>query len=100
MVSAGGYTLADHAADLQSETPLQEALVTGTGEAFDWDVVILQDQSLVPGLGPLDGLYAASLAGLATLDAQVAARGAATVLMQTWGRRAGHPPLDWVYPDF
>ena len=100
LIAGGGYTLANHAADLNGDTSLAEALVTGLGDDFAWDVVILQDQSLVPGLGPLDGLYAASLQGLVTLDGAIQAKGAETVLMATWGRRLGDTQLAALYPDF
>ena len=90
-----GYTLGGHAADAKLEGGPHTLLTENL-----WDVVILQDQSQIPGfpsgqpqmLESIDG--AKYLADLATdSDALVA-------FLVTWGRRDGDTNNPQLYPDF
>lgn len=100
-VAFGGYTLAQHAMDAATDgTPLATFLRTGTPDVTAWDVVILQDQSQIPGFPDGNPELAASLDGASALGALAHARGASVVLYLTWGREHGDDLNPALYPDF
>ena len=89
-VAIGGHTLAQHAMDAATDgTALADFLRTGTPDVTAWDVVILQDQSEIPGFPDGTPELAASLDGVSALGALAHARGASVVLYLTWGREHG-----------
>lgn len=97
-VAPGGRRVPEHLSDaMATGTPLNQYLVDGD-EA--WDLVIMQEQSQIPGLdtsfSELNQLYqdAPQLAALAQ------ERGATVMLYMTWGRRNGDPQFPSFYPDF
>lgn len=77
-------------------SPHHSALTSSDGGETSWGFIVLQEQSHVPGLcchtSPkyTDGDFAASAQAVVELDRMAEARGARTVLYQTWGRRDGH----------
>jgi hypothetical protein len=77
----GGWTLAKHAA----HAPTLEKLRKG-----NWDVVVIQEQSLVPSRNEKMRRKAMD-PGLGFLVAEARAAGAVPLLYQTWGRRDGDP---------
>jgi hypothetical protein len=77
----GGWTLAKHAA----HAPTLEKLRKG-----NWDVVVIQEQSLVPSRHERMRRKAMDPA-LGFLVAEARAAGAVPLLYQTWGRRDGDP---------
>ena len=79
------------------ETPWSDALVTGT---TDWDWVLLQDQSQIPGFPADNSDYLASVAALGGLDALVAGKNGQSVLLMTWGRLHGDANNPDRYPDY
>jgi hypothetical protein len=86
-VTAGGYTLARHAADAEADgTPLAAFLRAGS-EAFDF--VVLQEQSQLGGFPETNTERRASLVAARALGARAAERGATVVLFLTWGRARG-----------
>lgn len=100
-VTPGGYRLSQHAADARADGTAQRRwLVTGTAEERAWDVVVLQDQSQVPGFGVTHPETSASAAGAVELAAHADALGAPVVLYMTWGRRDGDTRNPGVFPDF
>lgn len=97
-LASGGLTLADHAARAADpSTPWHTALVA---EAADREWVVLQDQSQVPGFPATEPMWQASRDGAVALDQLVRDANAETLFFLTWGRRAGDPMNDWMYPDF
>merc|ERR1719343_170893 len=72
------------------------ALTSSQGGETSWGFVVFQEQSHVPGLccytdqNYTDSDFAASAEAVVELDRKAEARGATTVLYQTWGRRDGH----------
>ena len=79
-VTVGGQTLTGHAQDERVAQLLREP----------WDIVVLQDNSSVPGLGTQDAEVAASEASLTDVIAPlVRAAGATPLLYATWGHRHG-----------
>ncbi|GDX80805.1 hypothetical protein LBMAG42_26160 [Deltaproteobacteria bacterium] len=98
--ATGGYTLPQHLADADGtngDTPLRQALVTGT-QAWTW--TLLQDQSQIPGFPEDQPEVMASLAALPGLDALIEANGGQTMLLMTWGRRDGDSTNPEWYPDY
>ncbi|MEM1415115.1 MAG: hypothetical protein AAGH15_09455 [Myxococcota bacterium] len=86
--TAGGWTLVRHAGDAELATLLAEG----------WDVVVLQEQSQIPGFPEGNADRAASLA---SAEALAAAAGAARiVLFLTWGRRDGDARNPDLFPDY
>jgi len=99
-LSEGGYTLPMHLAQADGtmgDTAWSEALVTGS---MDWDWVVLQDQSQVPGFPTDNADYLASLAALPPLDAMIEGKHGAAVLFMTWGRLNGDVDNPDLYPDY
>jgi hypothetical protein len=101
-LTAGGLTLADHAARAdgsEGETAWSEALVTGP-DAGSWDIVVLQDQSQVPGFPQTEPMWQDSRDGAVILDGLIADGGGETLFLMTWGRRDGDASNPTLYPDF
>lgn len=100
-VLVGGARLVQHLAAVEtSGSEANRWLLTGSVEDRDWDAVILQGQSQIPGFnaGNSDKVAgrnaAVSLAGYADeLDAT-------TVLFMTWGRRNGDQSNAHIFGDF
>ena len=61
-----------------------------------YDYVILQDQSQVPGLSIDTEYWQDSLEGLIYLNQRIESEGGDTILFMTWGRMEG----DWLHPDY
>jgi hypothetical protein len=100
-VTAGGYTLAQHATDAATDgTALAGHLRTGTSDATSWDVVVLQEQSQTPGFPEGSPPRRASEEGAASLARLAATKGAAVLLFATWGRARGDAMNPTLYPDF
>ncbi len=79
--TSGGWTLARHA---KSEGTLRKIRSGG------WDIVVLQEQSLIPALPPRQRSTQMD-PPLQQLVTEIRAAGAIPVLYQTWGRRDGDP---------
>jgi hypothetical protein len=84
----GGWTLAQHAA----HPPTLGKLRSGK-----WDVIVIQEQSLVPASNERIRRKAMDPA-VSFLVSEARAAGAVPLLYQTWGRRDGHP--DFPGDDF
>ena len=65
-----------------------------------WDIVVLQDQSQIPGLSHSDAQWRASRDAAQKLSALIAQAGAETRLFLTWGRHQGDPQNPDRYPDY
>ena len=101
-VTYGGYRLEQHAADAAGTGPqprLRNTLVGGGVVAPDWDVVVLQEQSQIPGFGG-GPEYAASQAAALELHGLVDAIGGETALFMTWGYRTGDARNSAIFPDY
>lgn len=99
----GGQTFADHVLTLEDNTanpPLRQALVTGSDTLRAWDVVVLQEQSQIPGFDARNSQTAASLRAAAQLQAYIQPNGAVTLLFMTWGRRDGDSMNPDIYPNY
>ena len=84
----GGWTLAKHV----EHSPTLEKLRKGK-----WDVVVIQEQSLIPARN--EGLRRVAMdPAVSFLVSEARAAGAVPLLYQTWGRRDGDP--DFPGDDF
>ena len=91
--TVGGATLPQHLASAENgnlKTTLEEG----------WDVVVLQDQSQVPGFPETNTDWQASRDAAVALAALASESGAETRLFQTWGRENGDPQNSQRYPDY
>jgi len=87
--SPGGRRLVEHLADADGTngaTPLNQWM---TADPDRWHVIVLQEQSQIPGFYDLAPDYDESLDSAVGLDDLVAAAGADTLFFMTWGRRSG-----------
>ena len=66
----------------------------------NWDWVVLQDQSQIPGFPRSQAEWDASKDGAVELAEVIEDNGGETVLMMTWGRRDGDSTNSWRFPDF
>ena len=90
-LNGGGMLLSQHASNVatsghQWNTTLNNGV---------WDWVVLQDQSQVPGLPRTDTYWINSNDGAVELAEVIEDNGGETVLMMTWGRRAGDGANPW-----
>lgn len=101
-VTYGGYRLEQHAADAAGTGPqprLRNTLVGGGVVEPSWDVVVLQEQSQIPGFGG-GPEYAASLSAAVELHGFIDAIGGETALFMTWGYRTGDARNGAIFPDY
>lgn len=96
-LTSGGATLADHARWARTPGNTWNNSLNG---GPNWDAVVLQDQSQVPGFPRTDQYWRDSLEGALSLDGMIEGAGADTVLMMTWGRRDGDAMNPSLYPNF
>ena len=95
-LNGGGMKLSQHASNVatsghQWNTTLNNGL---------WDWVVLQDQSQVPGFPRTNQEWINSKDGAVELAEVIEDNGGETILMMTWGRRAGDSNNAWRFPDF
>ncbi len=93
-----GYTWEDHLGQVTTPgTTWNDALVV---DPSAWSVVVLQEQSQIPGFPQSDPTWQGSKEAGSALDDIVAGLGVQTILMQTWGRRDGDDENPSLYPDY
>ncbi|TNE91277.1 MAG: hypothetical protein EP330_05700 [Deltaproteobacteria bacterium] len=95
-LTAGGIALPDHLARIEGGNARWQAAFDGQR----WGVVVLQDQSQIPGFPDGQPEKQASLAAIPALDALAADSGAQTLLFLTWGRRDGDGNNPSLFPSF
>ena len=95
--------LTQHLADAQGTGPNpQLATLLGTGDAghVRWSHVLLQEQSQIPGFALSNAQRMSSMSSTVSLSGYVAATGATTVLLMTWGYAKGDPTNPTIFPDY
>ena len=95
-LTGGGMKLSDHASDAQIANHQWNTTIN----AGNWNWVVLQDQSQVPGFPRTNQQWIDSKDGAVTLNEMIEDTGSETMLFMTWGRRAGDSTISWLYPDF
>jgi hypothetical protein len=93
-LTQGGATWEEHVGWLTSKEQWQGAF------ASPQDVVVLQEQSQIPGFPETDPAYIASRVALGTLIDAAEGTGAWPILYLTWGRRDGDADNPALYPDY
>lgn len=102
-IAPAGYRLEQHRTDLldqQRNPPLRQALISGSEAVRDWDFVILQPQSQIPGFAAVNAETSDLFSAATTIHDIVDMGGATTVLLMTWGFWNGDIRNILLYPDF
>lgn len=97
-LAEGGYTWPLHLEQTETSGTTWGAALVAPGN--DWDWVILQEQSQIPGFPQDEAYWQESVAAGGALDDLAHALGSQTVLLLTWGRRLGDDTNPDLYPDF
>jgi len=99
-VAPGGRDLAGHYLQAGLLGTNLHGFLTDTDPDHQWDFVVLQDQSQIPGFPTADPSYIASRDAAVGLAELIDQRGAGTRLFMTWGRFDGDSQNQARYPDF
>jgi len=92
-ITAGGARLEGWANNANLRNALLDNAIASHRE---WDYVVLQDQSQMPGFQ-----MPSSVEAVAAIDNMVKENGDATIVFyMTWGRQRGDATNQWIYPDF
>ena len=91
-LNGGGMKLSQHASNVASSG--HQWNTTLNNGAWDW--VVLQDQSQVPGFPRTNQEWINSKDGAVELAEVIEDNGGETILMMTWGRRAGDSVSKWL----
>ena len=94
-LNGGGMRLSQHWSNVASAGHQWNTTLNNA----NWDWVVLQDQSQIPGF-PSQSEWIASKDGAIELAEVIEDNGGETVLMMTWGRRDGDSTNSWRFPDF
>ena len=86
LVAPAGAVWSDHLASAQTPGTALSTALQGS-----WNLVVLQEQSQIPGFHAYPELFQPSVDALVGLEALIAPTGARTLLLMTWGRRTGDP---------
>ena len=87
-VTKGGYTLKKYSDPQDEHGARVRAALEGAGKGA-WDMVILQEQSVLPAAEKQEDFFTA----VRELTARIRALGASPALFATWGRKTGHELL-------
>ena len=96
-LTGGGKTLAGHWSDVNSSHVSNTTLRNAN---IDWDYVILQDQSQIPGFNRTNADWIASKDAAVNLADVIGDEGGESILMMTWGRRNGDAMNPTLYSNF
>ncbi len=102
-IAPGGYRICQHRGDMLNEQQnplLRQALISGSEAVRNWDFVILQARSQVPGFGPDNGETRELFSCAPAIHNAAIKAGAATALLMTWGYWDGDRRNPNRYPDF
>ena len=97
-ISPGSKRLDQHWSDVN--TSAHASNTTLRDPAIDWDYVVLQDQSQVPGFYRTTSSWIASKDGAVALSQAVDDEGSESILFMTWGRRNGDAMNPTLYSNF
>ena len=97
-VTAGGKKLSAHWSEVN--TSGHSSNTTLRNSNINWDYVVLQDQSQIPGFYRTNSDWIASMNGAVGLSGAVEDEGGESVLLMTWGRRNGDATNPVLYNNF
>ena len=95
-LSGGGMRLSQHASNVASAGHQWNTTLNNG----NWDWVVLQDQSQIPGFPRSQQEWIDSKDGAVELAEVIEDNDAEVILMMTWGRRDGDSGNAWRFPDF
>ena len=95
-LNGGGMRLSQHASNVASAGHQWNTTLNNG----NWDWVVLQDQSQIPGFVRSQQEWINSKDGAVELAEVIEDNGGETILMMTWGRRAGDSINTQRFPDF
>ena len=95
-LTGGGMTLVDHWGKVNTSGDSWNTTLSGSS----WDLLVLQDQSQIPGFPRSESLWNASMLAGVELGGRGLVEGADIMLMMTWGRQDGDASNAALYPDF
>jgi len=100
-IAKGGKRLEDHLSAMKSDTSGSWGRDLKKAREQKWDYVVLQEQSMVPGLGPQNREYQGYRESTSELARIFGKAGATIGIYRTWGFKDGDKRVfkDW-YPDF
>jgi hypothetical protein len=87
----GSRRFVHHLADVKADPPSALGRLVGGSDDPSWDLVVLQEQSQIPGLRPEHRLKRDSLAAAQELGVALTGRTERVLLFETWGRREADP---------
>ena len=94
--AGGGMTLEGHRAKVNASGDAWNTSLSGQA----WDVIVLQDQSQVPGFPRTQSDWVDSKDAAIALTERIDDEGADVMLLMTWGRRSGDSMNTVRYPNF
>ena len=94
--TGGGMTLAGHRSKVNTSGDTWNTSLSSQA----WDLVVLQDQSQIPGFPRTQSDWTNSRDGAIGLGERIEDEGAEMMLMMTWGRRSGDAMNTARYPNF
>ena len=97
-IAPGGKKLSGHWTDVNTSAHASNASLRDA--TIDWDYVVLQDQSQIPGFQRSNSEWTDSKNGSILLAGAIEDEGSQTILMMTWGRRNGDPMNPTLYNNF
>ena len=95
-LNGGGMRLSQHASNVASAGHQWNTTLNNG----NWNWVVLQDQSQIPGFPRSQQEWIDSKDGAVELAEVIEDNGAEVILMMTWGRRNGDSNNAWRFPDF
>ncbi|MED5499135.1 MAG: hypothetical protein VX845_05595, partial [Candidatus Thermoplasmatota archaeon] len=94
--AGGGMTLEGHRAKVNTSGDAWNTSLSGQS----WDVIVLQDQSQIPGFPRTQSDWMDSKDAAIALTERIDDEGADVMLLMTWGRRSGDTMNTVRYPNF
>ena len=99
-VTRDGRRLAQHATDAASGGELAQLLNPDDRRRIMWDVVVLQEQSQIPGFPVAQIDHISFVEAVDEINGRIAAVEAQTALLMTWARRDGDARNEVIFPDY
>lgn len=94
----GGMTLKNHWDKINTTSDTWNTTLTDV--VHDWDYVVLQDQSQIPGFYRTEPSWIDSKDSAVEIAQVVENESSEVVLMMTWGRRSGDPSNALIYSNY
>ncbi len=97
-LTGGGLKLSQHWDNVNTSSDSWNTTLRDNN--VNWDFVVLQDQSQVPGFNHSSSLWIESRDGAVNLAEAIEDESSEAMLMMTWGRRNGDPTNALIYSNF